>query len=204
MIADEETTAGSQAKLVYRDTAAGVLRRPAYDAANAGWPYANTIVWPWIMGNRGRTAAERAKHMAGARNFLDTTQRIYSSAYGSDAQHEGVPSSWNKKYPQSSVVAERFSERVQPAGLLPPMWIPRVTLPAATLVGNESWHDSDMFYLSVLFIYEDGSWGPPVTPRAPNPQLTAGATLINTISPVAMGGYGLVRLAATAAAPPIA
>lgn len=199
-IADEEKAAGAQGQLVWYDQAAAAVRRIAYNGAWAGGaPPANVVVWPWLGGNRMHTAAERVKNMAGARNFLDTTQRIYCGTYGSDGQHEGVPFSWNKKFPGSPIVAER-TERVQPAGMLPPMWIPRVTLPAATTVGTESWYDKDMFYLSVLFIYEDGSWGPPVPVRPPVPELTAGAALINMISPVAAGGYGLVRLAATVGA----
>ena len=197
-ITQEEHASNSKAQLCYYDRAAGLMRRVAYDANNAAWPNANTIVWPWIGGNRMNASDDRLRQASGSRNFLDLGDHIHFGAYGSDAARDGIPNGWNKKYPNSSIALER-TERVLPTGMCPPMWIPRVSVPAATALGNESWHDSDLFYLSVLFIYKDGSWGPPCPVRAPNPNLSA-AGYINGVSPVLVYGYGLVRLAATVGA----
>lgn len=202
LFADEENVLGAYGQVAWNDSS--TMRVIAYNGAwtGVGVPPADVVVWPYMLDKRGHTATERRKTAAGSRNSLEIADRVYYPNFGSEADDDvGAPMVWNKQFPFSAQAGFR-AERCAPTGLCPPSWVPYFTLPAA--VGaptSEPWRGNDLFYYSVLFIYEDGSWGPAVQVRAPNPNLTTGASYINQNGVVDVGGYGLARLDTDAAAP---
>lgn len=215
----EEVAAGAYAQVAWRDNATNrvIADQGAWSpAAPNALPPANLVVWPWLLGNRAHTAIERRKTAAGSRNSIDVADRVFYGNFGSEvAGDTGAPMNWNKRR-SNFTPAEFATERCMNSGLMPPIWLPTIMLPApAGAPTSEPWFGSDMFYYSVLYIYEDGSWGMPVQVRAPNVNLSnvlgGAGTYINPVGDVGVGGkaagqtlvdaggYGLCRLNATAA-----
>lgn len=76
-------------------------------------------------------------------------------------------------------------ERYMPYGLLPPLFPPTLSTPAADAFGV--WEDGDSFYVSVINEDEYGAFGPAFEPRAPVEEVFDG-------DPTVAFGWGLVTV----------
>lgn len=142
----------------------------------------------------------RAKHAAGGRSVLEMGNWVYIAAFGNpnDNVNTTYPHAWNRGDATFGASSGTRIEWQVPMGHVPGMWMPRITLPAAAAAGvAASWDSNDVFFISVGYIWEDGSFSLPCIPRLPSKSL--GVTIGNDISPATgYGGYGLVVLGAYA------
>lgn len=203
LLSHEASTTVNYAQGNFYDPVAGDFRSIC-ETANTDFP-TNCKPYPFIGGNRMKANTDRIKHAMGSRGFVDSGDAMYFPVWGTedDGHGLGIPHRWNKKHPNSSIVAERV-ERLSPTGLMPPLWMPRIgfTDISASIGNNKvNWDGKDCFYISCLHV-RNGAWGPYVEPRSPNDIFDAAAagaaTYDNDYSPYNVGGYGLIQLSSTA------
>lgn len=103
----------------------------------------------------------------GARSLLQTQSWLYSPNL------RATPWRWNKRFNESAAVGSEIV-RIFPTGPFPPLFPPTATTPSPAS-SNTSWTSGDTYYLSVMFIFEDGSYSAPFIPRATNAILDGSA-----------------------------
>lgn len=141
-----------------------------------------------LMTGRPTTTAKRTFMCAGSRRVLIVGNWLYAPNYYGD------PRRWNMVYNDDSAAPTRI-ERHFPTGLIPPLspaTIETAALPAAT-TSVRQWKKGERFWISLCFIFEDGSWSRPFLPS-----LRYGAARINSASATVAqeDNYGLVTLPA--------
>jgi len=200
LFTDERVDATSYGVYGFYDSVAGLWRVLGY--SNSAYPANGTVgnkPTVEMAGPRFRAAADRIRCVEGGRNFLDVGNWVCWPAYGSRETggaetQRGIPGRWNKTWPNAPVPSESYLERVRPLGHQPPMWMPRITVPAAPPAGTPTpWASEDLFYISLQYVFEDGSTSPPIWPRQPDLNFSV-ANVGTRYSPVGVGGFGLVRL----------
>lgn len=120
---------------------------------------------------RGATEFTRRFFAAGSWTTVDGGRWRY---YGN---LRGTPLRWDGGCNDNSGSISN-SIRVMPTGPLPPAWMPTLatgtSVAAASRTSEYPWTEGDAFFYSVLYQFEDGSYGAPVIPRQPNSTLTSG------------------------------
>jgi hypothetical protein len=117
--------------------------------------------WHNVQGpHRCSTAADRTLMCAGSRRALIVGNwKYYPNLYAS-------PMRWNLNYNDNSAAPNRI-ERHAPIGLIPPLFpasFETSELPTPTAAVAQ-WKENERFYISMCYIFEDGSWSMPYTPR---------------------------------------
>lgn len=150
---------------------------------------ANTVSYAKLMphirtsdGTMGRfnTVALRAQALAGSRRMLDVGDwRFFPDL-------TGVPVRWNRRFNEDNADTGDVW-RIWHTGSPSPLGLPSIA--AGTVNTSGTWHDADIFYISVAFRMADGSTTMPVVPRDRNDQVNL------TASPwVEMTGFGKVQI----------
>lgn len=129
---------------------------------DGGVPYSRC--WPYLrttddtMG-RFHTLASRAMSSAGSRRMLEIGDRLFLPNLNS------VPWNWNKDFNDTNTDTNDVL-RVLHTGHPSPLGMP--TIVTGTVSTTGSWHDKDIFYISVAYRFADGSVSMPIIPREPN------------------------------------
>ena len=103
----------------------------------------------------------RRRLYSGARKVLIVGNWLYAQGLFHD------PRRWNMLLNESASSPGR-KERHWPIGILPvlfPAWIKAADFPTPNQP-NDTWTEGDSFWMSALYVFEDGTWGPPFIPRA--------------------------------------
>lgn len=125
-----------------------------------------------LTGTAGTDKFNQQFMACGSRAYLDTQNWLYAPNL------RMTPWRWNKRFNESGSSGSQ-TVRIYPTGPLPPLFPPTaaVTNSSGDSTGT-SWSDGDTYYISVLFIFEDGSPSAPFIPRAVNSILTGGNGLV--------------------------
>lgn len=86
-----------------------------------------------------------------------------------------TPIMWNKQWNDSTSSGSNIN-RIRCWGHPPPLIMPNFAADDMAEEQNDvaPWKNGTTFYTSVMFQFEDGSWGQPILPREPNDYNTAG------------------------------
>lgn len=144
--------------------------------------------WPYIRttdGTIGRfnTLALRAMASAGSRRLLEVGDRLHSPNLNT------VPWYWDKNFNTNNGTTTNKT-RIQHTGRPSPLGLP--TVDVGTVSATGSWHEGDKFYISVAYLYEDGSVSMPIIPRDRNDSVNLALNTNHT-------GFGLISLARSGA-----
>lgn len=134
---------------------------------------------------RGAYEATRRYFGAGSRRFEQIGDQIILPS------KTGTPIRWNGRF-NDAAGAGTEPTRIAPLGGIPPIWTGRgvtTNLPTAT-TSTRAWKENDQFYVALVPVMEDGSWGPPCRPQPTNAAAPSGQ-----FSNV----YGLVTIPSTTA-----
>ena len=147
------------------------------------------IPWPYMRttdGTIGRfnTLALRAMASAGSRRVLEMSDRLHSPNLN------GTPWYWDKYANDVGLGDTTDRIRIQHTGRPSPLGLP--TVDVGTVSSTGSWHEGDKFYVSVAYLYDDGSVSMPIIPRDRNDYVNLALNGNHT-------GFGLVSLARSGA-----
>lgn len=131
---------------------------------------------------RGVTALNRQFFTPGSRSCIQTQ---YNVLY---PNLNGMPFAWGKRWNDSSASGSEVF-RGQPWGRIPCLWAPTCATPAAAVANDQkNWTDGDMFYATVIFEFEDGSYSQPFICRPPSATVTATKGGLNTVGTIQPSG----------------
>lgn len=142
----------------------GAATYPTSGGSGFGTDHAFKCVPIWYdSGDGGYTRlideATRRFACAGSRNVLEVGPWAHFPSL------HASPTRWNKRGNKTTAVATE-TERIVPWGLMPPLYAPVLTTSASTSTDSEkAWAGGDVFYYSVMFQFEDGSYSMPFLPR---------------------------------------
>lgn len=110
---------------------------------------------------RGVTEFLRRVMVAGSRRSVMVGTQLFWGGYDS------TPGRWNREFNDASGSGTKI-ERVSPTGLIPPLFPPRCVtadLPTASTAAKP-WKENDQFFLSLIFINQDGQASAPYLPSS--------------------------------------